>query len=177
MAMKIVQVGRKPEFFPQHTTSNKMLLLLEDVVPSKGVIVSWQYYRREPLVPAIASVWRKLDGEGSYKLVGQNDLPAGVMDMHVVPVNEDERISVEPGDILGIFYSHYSISGSIACSAADREDCDNRKMFDVVELEVFEEDLDVGDVVNVTKLPHTARRMAVALQANILIPEKDRVIC
>ena len=67
-----------------------------------GTITEWQY-RSKHNHPFKAIVWRPLNSTyNKFKIVGINEIPAGVKDenvVHVVP--ECERIEVRSGDVIG----------------------------------------------------------------------------
>lgn len=170
--MKLQKVGRQPRDLPE-TSSNKLMLLLSDSFDSPGTLVRWDYYRKQPIVPLYVSVWRQ-QAANQYQLVDYNELTPGVIDFQTKDIDEDEQIEVQSGDIIGVFYSRYSISGAVAM-ATDTEEVtkdSNGNFHRIVEVDMFEEDLSPGDVIDLDNLPHKFSNVALALQANIKVCEK-----
>ncbi|KAF6032332.1 HSPG2 [Bugula neritina] len=170
--MKLQKLGRQPRDLPE-TSSNKLVLLLSEKFELPGALVRWDYYRKQPIVPLYASVWRKLEGN-KFQLVDYNELTPGVIDFQTKEIEEEEQIEVQSGDIIGVFYSRYSISGAVAMATekGDVSKDDNGNFNEVVEVGIYEEDLSPGDVIDLDDLPHTFLNVALALQANIRVCEK-----
>lgn len=170
--MKLQKVGRQPRDLPE-TSTNKLLLCLSESFESAGTIVRWDYYRKAPIVPLYVSVWRNIDGN-KYQLVDYNELNPGVIDFQTKEIEDAEQIEVQSGDIIGVFYSRYSISGAVAIATETQEQSkdDNGNLNRVAEVEMFEEDLSPGDVIDLDETSHKLSNLALALQANIKVAEK-----
>lgn len=171
--MKLQKVGRQPRDLPE-TSTNKLMLLLSDSFDSPGTLVRWDYYRKQPIVPLFVSVWRHQDAN-RYELVGYNELTPGIIDFQTKDIEDDEQIQVQSGDIIGVFYSKYSISGAIAMATSKEEVSkdSNGNFHRIAEVDMFEEDLVPGDVIDLDALTHSFSNTALALQANIKVSEKD----
>jgi len=167
--MKLEKVGRQPHDLPE-ISSNKLLLLLSDTFKLPGTLVRWDYYRKQPQVPLNVCVWRKIEDQ-KYQLIDYNELTPGVIDFQTREIDDNEQIEVQSGDIIGVFYSRYCISGAIA-TASDAKSAGKDALNEVVEVDLYEEDLSPGDVVDLTSVPHRFHNMAVALQANIKVAEE-----
>lgn len=170
--MKLLKVGRQPRDLPE-TSTNKLVLLLSDAFDSPGTLVRWDYYRKQPIIPLFVSVWRHLDAN-RYQLVDYNELTPGIIDFQTKDIEDDEQIEVQSGDIIGVFYSRYSISGAIAM-ATEKDEVSkdsNGNSHRIVEIDMFEEDLSPGDVIDLDNLSHKFSNVALALQANIKVSEK-----
>lgn len=171
--MKLQKVGRQPRDLPE-TSPNKLLLLMSNSFEQAGTLVRWDYYRKQPIIPLFVSVWRPLENS-KYQLIDYNELNPGVIDFQTKEIDDDEQIEVQPGDIIGVFYSRYSISGAIAMATDKQEDLTKDKNGNenkIVEVDMFEEDLSPGDIVDLDEKPHKFCNIALALQANIKISEK-----
>lgn len=171
--MKLEKVGIHPEDLPD-TSSNKLVLLLSQSFDSAGSVVRWDYYRKAPLVPLFASIWRHVEDK-KYQLVDYNELTPGVIDFQAREIDDDEQIEVKPGDIIGVFYSRYCISGAVAMKSNDKSDStkdSNGNITKVVEVDVWEEDLSPGDIIDLDSLPHSYSDITLALQANVKVAEK-----
>lgn len=170
--MKLQKVGRQPRDLPE-ISSNKLILCLSESFQSAGTIVRWDYYRKESIVPVYVSVWRHQEGN-KYQLVDYNELNPGVIDFQTKEIDDDEQIEVQSGDIIGVFYSKYSISGAVAMATDTQEVSkdDNGNFHRVAEVEIFEEDLSPGDVVDLDEVAHKVANVALALQANIKVADK-----
>ncbi|XP_067937600.1 uncharacterized protein [Watersipora subatra] len=170
--MKLQKVGRQPRDMPE-ISSNKLILLLSDNFNSPGTLVRWDYYRKQSIVPLCASVWRHIEAN-RYQLIDFNELTPGVIDFQTTDIDEEEQIEVQSGDIIGVFYSRYSISGAVAMSSDANEVAKdtNGNLHRIVEVDIFEEDLSPGDIIDLDNLPHKFSNSALALQANIKVCEK-----
>lgn len=170
--MKLQKVGRHPEDLPE-TSNNRLVLLLSHHFASSGHVVRWDYYRKTPLVPLYVSVWRNVEGT-KYQLVDYNELLPGVIDFQAKDISEDEQIEVKSGDIVGVFYSRYAISGAIAMATSkDSGKDDNGNSARVVEVDLWEEDLSPGDVIDLEDVSHHYSNIELALQANVKVAEKS----
>lgn len=171
--MKLQKIGRHPEDLPE-TSSNRLMLLLSHHFDSAGRVVRWDYYRKTPLVPLYVSVWRSVEGT-KYQLVDYNELVPGVIDFQAKEIEDDEQIEVKSGDIIGVFYSRYAISGAIAMATSkdDSSKDDNGNLTKVVMVDIWEEDLSPGDIIDLETTSHNYRNIDLALQANLRVAEKS----
>lgn len=171
--MKLQKVGRQPRDLPE-TSSNKLVLWLSESFQLPGTLVRWDYYRKQPIIPLYVSVWRHLEAN-KYRLIDYNELTPGVIDFQTKDIDDDDQIEVQSGDIIGVFYSRYSISGAIAMATdKDVSKDSNGNINRVVEVDIFEEDLSPGDIIDLDDVAHKFSNVALALQANIKVQsEKD----
>lgn len=179
--MKLQKIGTHPEDLPD-TSSNKLVLLLADRFTCCGKVVRWDYYRKAPLVPLYVSVWRHQEAN-KYMLIDYNELLPGVIDFQAREIDDDEQIEVQSGDIIGVFYSRYSISGAIAMTLNNNFETANKDDTEpaseaiteggIVEVDVWEEDLSPGDIIDLDTVSHTYSNIKLALQANLKVSEKN----
>lgn len=165
---KELLVGRLPTFLPSNG-ENKASILLNCNFPCDGVIIGWDYFRRDLNIPAYPSVWRRIKDNGpySYELIGYNELPPDEIEHHTVKIDPQERIEVKQGDILGVFYSTYNIHGAIA-TAVPEMGVDEKELFTTLTAEVYEEDIDVGDIVDLKDRNMCSEKRTFALRAHVL---------
>jgi hypothetical protein len=182
--MKLQKVGTHPEDL-EEVSSNKLILLLSDRFTCCGKVVRWDYYRKTPMVPLYASVWRHQEAN-KYTLIDYNELLPGVIDFQAREISDDEQIEVQAGDIIGAFYSRYSISGAVAMRSSSDTNSDSVEESKdgvsenkssttdrVVEVDVWEEDLSPGDTIDLDSVPHTYSNVKLAIQANLKVSEKQ----
>ncbi|XP_013390781.1 uncharacterized protein LOC106164951 isoform X2 [Lingula anatina] len=165
---KKVVVGRKAEFLPE-AGENKAYVLLSYIFPCEGTILSWEYFRRDSVITPYACVWRRVaeNGPHCYMLVGYTELPpSDSVDGHqVVPIDPSERIQVKPGDILGIFHSVYNIHGAVATAKKDQGV--DEDLHSTILADVYEEDIDIGDVVDFQEKNMTCEKRSFSIRAHV----------
>ena len=74
--------------------------------PSDGIVTHWRYWAGRS-VPWRAMVLRKVDNEGTiHDIIGINEIPAGDIEQVVTyQVPDDERITVQSGDVIGFAWN------------------------------------------------------------------------
>ena len=83
-------------------------------VTCPGIIQEWRYYSLYGTGAAVfLSVWRKLS-ETKYQLIGTNMIRPSQVGKMTYEVPDFDQITVQPGDIIGVFYEQESQSGEIA---------------------------------------------------------------
>ncbi|XP_060576923.1 uncharacterized protein LOC132734236 [Ruditapes philippinarum] len=82
-------------------------------IKRKGEIIAWQFYS---LFSGRVTfhVWRQAGDTNSYKLLGSNEIAATLEDRLVtVNVSLDQRISVRPGDFIGLYVPSINPGGIV----------------------------------------------------------------
>ncbi|XP_067649186.1 uncharacterized protein [Haliotis asinina] len=115
--------------------NNALTRILEE-----GEIIQWQFFS-VAVGEAQLQVWRPRGdlGDDRYEFVGQNHLMSTVIGQSdTLKVAEHERIQVQPGDVIGIYYE--AIPAGITyseCEAADSPTAAQMSWIDVADASLF----------------------------------------
>ncbi|XP_072046221.1 hyalin-like [Amphiura filiformis] len=75
-----------------------------------GYVTQWSWYAKYSSRPFRAVVWRPVSGYSSrFKIVGINDIPSKSQGSETFTVPESQRITVEPGDVIGWSFQYHTI--------------------------------------------------------------------
>ena len=125
----------------------------------------WRYYRSNPEFTVYAGVWRPVD-PFKYILVGVTEFPPTRMGKTTVEVTSP--ITVLPGDIVGIHHSRSAEAGVVSHALVEDRVVDRREFSDTIAVELYHEDIVLGEVIDIRLYTNTRRYQCISIFAKLL---------
>lgn len=144
-------------------------LMLNNIFTCNGNLTELIYFRGSDTGSAFVGIWTQID-EHVFILKSKVELPQGEAGLtsYVLP----RPLAVKRGDLIGIHYSRYQPSGIIYNTLISDNAVSENELYQTVNVELFDEDIETGEPIDVRDYAGEMLRKTFALQG-VFMPETD----